>query len=127
MPRNDDLLRHLMLDLEQARTVVTDQHAVPGHSRDEVAYHLALILRSGWAEGVYRYPRSGPDSTVPQTILVRRLLPAGHDFLANVRDDDVWAKAKQVLGKVGGSASLEIVAQVITAIVRGTLGLGIIR
>ena len=124
MTRDDDLIRTLMLALEQASDYVNDSLVVEGYSRDQVAYHLGLIVRAGYAEGPKPlYSSTGSDPTLPMAVVVRRLSPAGHDFIASLRDDTVWAKVKERLAKVGGSASLEIIGQVGTAITKQMLGL----
>lgn len=124
MRRNDDLIRLLLLDLEFANDYVNDSHAVPGYTRDQIAYHLALIVKAGYAEGPQpRYSSTGNDPAIPIGVLMTRLTPAGHDFIATLRDDTVWAKVKERLAKVGGSASLEAIGQVGAAVTKQLLGL----
>lgn len=124
MRRDDDLIRQLMLDLESATTAVGDTHKVDGYTRDEVAYHLALILRAGLAEGpAPRYPSDGSDPTIPHLIMVLRLTPAGHDFIDTLRDDTIWKKVKESSKKVGGSLSLELLKQVGAAAIKAHLNL----
>src|SRR5690348_16306862 len=109
MRRDDDLIRRLMLDLEQVTRPIGQAHQVPGYTQDQVAYHLALILRAGMAEGLEpRYASTGGDPTIPAVVLVKRLTPAGHDFIANLRDDTVWARVKERAVKAGGTMSLEL-------------------
>lgn len=68
-------------------------HSVAGYSRDQVAYHLALIVKSGLAEGPDPiYPSTGEDPTIPTAVIVKRLTPAGHDFISALRDDTAWGK-----------------------------------
>lgn len=124
MQRNDDLIRKLMLDLEGASDFVTDRHAVDGYSRDEVAYHLGLIVRAGLAEGpLPQYSNTGSDPTIPRSVIVKRLSPAGHDFIANLRDDTVWKKVKERTAKAGGSVSLDLLGQIGGAVIKQMLGL----
>lgn len=124
MRRDDDLIRQLMLDLESATAAVGDAHKVDGYTRDEVAYHLALILRAGLAEGPEpRYPSDGSDPTIPRLIMVLRLTPAGHDFIDTLRDDTVWKTVKESAKKAGGSLSLELLKQVGTAVIKAHLNL----
>lgn len=124
MTRDDDLIRKLMLILEQANSYVNDNLVVEGYTRDQIAYHLGLVVRAGYAEGPQpRYSSSGSDPTIPLAVVVNRLSPAGHDFIAALRDDTVWAKVKERLAKVGGSASLEVIAQVGASITKQMLGL----
>lgn len=124
MYRNDDLIRSLMLDLEGASSYVNASHTVPGYTRDQVAYHLAQIVKAGYAEGPQpRYASTGADPTIPIAVVVARLTPAGHDLIATLRDDTVWAKVKERLMKVGGSASLEVIGQVGAAVSKQLLGI----
>lgn len=51
MQRDPDLIRALMLILEQATQPVSRNQQVSGYTSDEVAYHLALIVKGGYAEG----------------------------------------------------------------------------
>jgi Hypothetical protein (DUF2513) len=124
MKRNDDLIRTLMLLLEDANDYVNDKVVVEGYARDEVAYHLALIVKTGFAEGPQpRYSSEGGDPTIPSVVVITRLSPVGHDFIATLRDDTVWTKVKERLAKVGGSASLEIIGQLGASISKQLLGL----
>lgn len=124
MYRNDDLIRSLMLDLGGASSYVNASHCVPGYARDQVAYHLAQIVKAGYAEGPgARYSSTGSDPMIPVAVVVTRLTPAGHDFIATLRDDTVWAKVKERLIKVGGSASLEAIGQVGAAVSKQLLGI----
>lgn len=124
MRRDDDLMRLLMLDLEQASDFVTDRHKVTNFTRDQVAYHLAIILKSGMAEGPdVRYTSTGSDPTIPATVIVKRLTPAGHDFIANLRDEAVWIKVKERVAKIGGSVSLDLLGQIGGAVIKQVLGL----
>lgn len=124
MQRDDDLIRKLMLNLEAATEVVNGAHPIAGYTKDQVAYHLALIVKAGYAEGPQpRYSSTGSDPTIPIAVAVMRLTPAGHDFIANLRDDSVWANVKERLARVGGSASLEIISQVGAAVTKQLLGL----
>ncbi|WP_140726560.1 DUF2513 domain-containing protein [Pseudomonas sp. Hp2] len=122
MRRDDDLIRKLMLDLEQATSRISNSHAVEGYTQQEVAYHLALIVKSGLAEGPKPiYPSDGSDPTVPLAVMITRLTPEGHDFIADLRDDAVWEKVKERTAKVGGSVSLELLKQLATAVVKQML------
>ncbi len=124
MRRDDDLIRQLLLDLENANDYVNDSHQVPGYTRDQVAYHLAQIVKSGLAEGPNPiYPSTGEDPTIPSAVIVKRLTPEGHDFISNLRDETVWAKVKERTAQVGGSVSLDLLKQLAGAIMKQMLQL----
>ena len=124
MTRDDDLIRTLMLVLEQANSYVNDNLVIEGYTRDQVAYHLGLIVRADYAEGPQpRYSSTGSDPTIPLAVVVSRLSPAGHDFIATLRDETVWAKVKERLAKVEGSTSLDVIGQVGASVAKQMLGL----
>jgi len=124
MKRDDDLIRALMLDLEQTSQAITGEHKVEGYGRDQVAYHLAQIVRAGFADGPEpRYSNSGGDPTIPQLVIALRLTPEGHDFISSLRDATVWAKVKERTGRVAGGVSLAILKEVAGAVLKQQLGL----
>ncbi|RDS80871.1 DUF2513 domain-containing protein [Dyella monticola] len=123
MRRNDDLIRKLMLDLENANEHVTDKHLVDGFGRNEVAYHLALIVKSGYAEGKTLYGNASTDTTIPSAVVVIRLTPSGHDFISTVRDPKIWSKVKERAASVAGGVTLEILKQLGSAVLKQHLGL----
>lgn len=124
MHRDDNLLRQLMLDLEQASTCVTKSHIVKGFTQEQVGYHLALILKSGFAEGIGpAYLSDGSDPTIPSAVIIKRLTPDGHDFISNLRDDAVWATVKERAKAVGGSVSLEVLKQLSVVVVKQILNI----
>ena len=47
----------------------------------------------------------------------------GHEFLDAVRDDTVWKKTKDKVASSGVTATVEILTQVATGIVKQMLGL----
>lgn len=85
---------------------------------DEIMYHIKYCSEADLivvVEGSSSYQQQIADLT-----------PKGHDFLANVRDNKIWAGVKDVAGKVG-SKSLDAVAQIassiITTIIKSHFGL----
>src|SRR3546814_5289293 len=79
MHRDDDLIRKLMLALEEASSRITDRYEVKGYTRDQIAYHLGLIVRAGYAEGPGpRYSSTGSDPTIPSVVILDRLRSEEH-------------------------------------------------
>ena len=103
MRREMDLIRELLLKLEAIPmrrggivTISPDDEAVavPGYDHDQINYHLAQILKSGYIDEGGNHPMVG--------IGFRCLTPAGHDFLDSVRDPETWAKTKKAAAGAGG-------------------------
>jgi hypothetical protein len=70
--------------------------AVPGHSNDEVDYHLSLLKEARLIEC------PGSQQPVGGGINFRRLTWEGHEFVDAVRDPEVWAKTKKGAEQVKG-------------------------
>lgn len=117
MKRDDDLVRAFLLAIEASEGPVSlDRLDVPGAGRDEVVYHLKLLDDAGFIQARFLY---GDDTTL--NVFVSRLTWDGHEFLDAVRDDGVWDSAKSQVASKVGSASLQILQAVATAIVMSRL------
>lgn len=111
MKRDFDLVRSLLLDLEnssEAAIYVDFEHG------DEAVHQLRIMLDAGFIRG--------KDKGFG-TVYVERLTWEGHDFLDAVRDDGVWSKTKSKVSKGVGSASLEVVRAVADGVTRSILGI----
>jgi hypothetical protein len=63
--------------------------------------HLHLMAESQLID-VIDASASGGLCLIPE-----RLTALGHDYLSAIRDENVWSKTKEAVGKAGGSAVLE--------------------
>lgn len=124
MRRENDLIRTLMLHLENADRVVNTSHSVDGYTTEQVSYHLAQIIDSGLAVGSVRYSIGNDDPTIPSGVMVQRLTPAGHDFIESIRNDTVWKKVKSKSAEVGGDISISLLKELGAKFTRQLLGLG---
>lgn len=106
MKRDMDLIRNLLLEIEDGKT--SYQLIEPSHAEDlgvevdedrtkeEIArleYHLTLLQDAGWVKLV---------QTSGGYWLVNRMMPAGHDFLDSVRDPKIWGATKEGAKQAGG-------------------------
>ncbi|MGH1416462.1 MAG: DUF2513 domain-containing protein [Pelagimonas sp.] len=55
------------------------------------------------------------------TIFIRRLTPAGHDYLDAIRANGIWEKTKDTITEAGGSFTLEIVKNLAIGFAKKTL------
>ena len=101
MQRNFEIIRQILLQLEDRDTL--DLKATGDFSEAEVAYNLDLAIQAGLVSGV----RVLTDiNGAPIVVGVERtnyttLTWEGHDFLDQVRDDELWAKAQREAKKKG--------------------------
>lgn len=123
MCRNPELVRKLMLAIEQTSQPMTGQAQIDSYPRDEVAYHMRLIIEAGFAEGCVMDDHSGGNTTVPRNVVIFRMTNAGHDFIDNIRDANVWATVSKKLALAGGSAALDVIRQLGVTAIKMHLGL----
>ena len=110
MKRNMDLVRTLLLKLEQLPIrpggivhLVPNaaEIAIDGFSPDEIEYHLSLLQEAGLLECSDSQPMVG--------IMFRRLSWTGHDFVDSIRDDEIWRKTKKG-AEATGSFTFELLS-----------------
>lgn len=126
MKLNPDCMRDILLRMEDASYLEelspgTIYNALPNYTRDDIDYSIIKLKEAGFIDAIIKEYDSG--------IIILRLDDItynGHQFLADVRSDNVWHSVKEVSKKVG-SNSLNAISQiatgVISAIIKSQLGL----
>lgn len=122
MKRDPDLIRKLMLRLEEAPASTVMQGSdlrdiEPDDAR--LVEHLQLLLDEDFIEG----SNAGGWEVNAEAFIIQRITSSGHDFIDAIRDDTIWEKTKDKAAKVGGSVSLGTLTEIATSIVRAVLGL----
>lgn len=121
MRLNPDCIRDILLEVE---CLPDNKHFyrfdpescqcnLPQYEYLEVTYHLRQCDLCG-----YLYQ---PSFFVDNTCIVMDLTPKGHEFLANIREQSIWNKTKDIAKKVGCNslATLsEIAVNVVSQIVQ---------
>lgn len=110
MKLNPDCIRGILLTIEEKCDFDTpweyekdnfESEYLAEYSHQEIIYHISQASQSGLIQGVHYYDGGA-------TTLICDLTPAGHEFLANVRNDSIW---KKVMSKAA-DASLPILFEV---------------
>ncbi len=125
MKLNPDCIRAILLaveevcDMESYFSTVEDCSYIKGNfSREEIAYHVRQCDLAGL---LYECSRDFSGNA-----MIADLSPAGHEFLANIREENIWANVKTVSAKVGSkslSCLTQIASSVITQLIKSQLGL----
>lgn len=89
MKRDMELIRKLLLSIEEN----PDQLEVEGYDEDCIKYHSMLLIEAGLLDGDVSYYLSNT-SIVPDFVSVNRLTWDGHEFLDNIRKEEVWNTIK---------------------------------
>ena len=118
MKRDLDLIRKLILALEEHESDEPFEQCLEGYTEKQIGYHSYLIVDAGLAEGV---DVSTLQDILPQFQLLH-LTAAGHDFAEAARNETAWSKARSVIAEKGGGATIDVVKQVLIGILRNSLG-----
>lgn len=107
MKRDMDLIRFILLELEQSETWGhPGEMEFPNYSDKQVNFHQLLAIEAGLADGDI-FEEYGADPHV----MINRLTWKGHEFLDASRESSRWEKAKGIADKAGGltlDAMLEV-------------------
>lgn len=126
MKRDMDLVRKVLLAVEE-RNFPEEQRAanrnldVPGHSWQEISYHVRIMTEAGIVTSVKDMVRDG--SMTCEVYRPISLTWAGHEFLDAARNDTVWNAAKDKIGKSALSVSFEVFKGVLTQVAKAAVGL----
>lgn len=124
MKRDLEYLRSILKAIEAAPTgnqVMANTLDPAPYTGAELYEHLRLLNDAGFIEARF-LPEVEGERALPAT-RIYRLTWSGHDYLAAVGDDKVWAKTKERLGPKLVSVSLEVVKSVAVAVMKHQLGL----
>jgi len=77
------------------------------YGADVLYYHLNYCEKSGLVEDSEEYT---------DIIYISDLTPMGHEFLSNIRADNVWTNTKEIANKVG-SKSLDSLIQISSSVI----------
>ena len=74
------------------------------YSHEEIIYHIRLCSQKSLILGVKYYDNG-------RLITISDLSPLGHEFLSNIRENNIWSKTKES-AKIIGSFSLDTLQQI---------------
>lgn len=117
MKRNNDLIRLMLLSAEDSNgPIMFTDSSVPdgfpsGYHFDVIRYHFLLLENRGLIKG----------SATNNTLTILHLTWDGHDFLDDIRNDNLWNTAKQKAGELSFATFLEVVKELAKAAVMSQL------
>src|SRR5207237_6844454 len=99
MQRNMDLVRTILMRIEESQSGGAEPFEIAGFTPEQVGYHSHIMMEEGLIEGVdvTTGHSKGPE------IMPRALTWKGHEFLDLARDQKRWNQAKILIGKVGSA------------------------
>lgn len=122
MKRNLDLIRDILLRIEDisngTRLICVEDFTDLCDDRHYISYHLELLEDAGYIVVI-----DHPYTDDYKDFALTRLTMLGADYLDSVRNNSIWVKVKDKLEKVGNGASLKVVCDVATSIIKQQLGI----
>lgn len=128
MRRDYNLIREILLKCEEklpGRIGVDDivRFFEPDEEKfdemyDKCLYHVQLLIDQGFFV-VQPLKVRGTKSNY----IIQRLTSAGCDYLDSIRDNGIWQKVLSKISKVGGSTTLDIIAELAKTLAKSALGL----
>lgn len=116
-----DLARTILLAVEATPPNKFADVKVANYDEASVLEHVELLADHGLL--VAKIARSGMGSDRILTALIERLTWEGHQFLANARNEQAWARTKQMVRDKGGSVSFEVLKTLLSKAVLDLFGL----
>ena len=89
MKRDMSLIRKVLMCVENDESYLD----IDGYDRDYLKYHALILIEAGLLDGEVRNYLANT-STIPSQVDITRLTWNGHEFLDNIRSEEVWAKIK---------------------------------
>ena len=119
MKRDLNLIRKMVLAIEDAPTGRAPDLKFEEHTAAQVGYHAYLLVDAGLARGsdVSTRGSEGPQARITS------LTWAGHEFAEAARDDTRWRKAMGIVKEKGGTITLDILTQLLGSLMRAAFGL----
>jgi len=115
--RDMDLVREVLLRVEEDTSGSIKHLELDGFTPEEVAYHIVLLVEHGYLVG-------GVQPTVgnrPPIYIVQRMSWDGHEFLDLARNKTIWKEAKKTFVEKGAALSLEVLKVVLIELTRRAL------
>lgn len=119
MKRNMDLVREILIKMEEHEQGYAPNYlAIPGFTEEEIGYHCFLLNDAGLIDAADDSHAGSPSpSAIPLS-----LTWAGHEFIANAKNENIWGQAKESIKKVG-EVSFSVWASVLSEVVKNNLGI----
>ena len=123
MKRDLDLIRDMMLRIEACHPkdgkITSETFKDLCDDEEKVAFHLFLLYDVGFivAEPVNHSKMRCSDYIVEYPTFI------GCDYLDSIRDQSVWNSIKEKLRRIGGNATLDILTDLASSLLREQLGM----
>ncbi|MBM3775142.1 MAG: DUF2513 domain-containing protein [Acidobacteria bacterium] len=119
MKRDLNLIRKMVLAIEDAPTGFAPSLSFDGYTEVQVGYHAYLLVDAGLAKGT---DVTTMGSRAPQA-LITSLTWAGHEFTEAARDESQWKKTLATVKEKGGAITFEVLKQLLSILMKDRFGI----
>lgn len=128
MKLNPDCIRDILSSIESMEynsvmTISKLHLELPNYSEEELNYHCLQMID---ADLIKAKAINSIGSVLPEVWRVFDLTYYGHEFLADIRSENIWNKTKSVAHVIGAesiAALKNIAAEVVTSLIKSHFGL----
>jgi Hypothetical protein (DUF2513) len=112
-----DLIRELMLRFERDDTSIPE-----GFTKEQVAYHVRQMRESGLIDA-HIISAPSPGKIRPVDFIIHDITPAGHDFIAAIRNEGFWSKVKEEFKKNAAPLTVQLIVSVAKYLAAKSVGI----
>jgi hypothetical protein len=116
-----DLIRDLLTRVEanEGSQFLSDTDvSADGFTARQVLEHFFMLDDAGLVEGKALHFSDGSGGG---KYMARKLTWAGHEFIANARNDTIWKKSKERIAAAGGSVSMATMSGLMDTVAKSLL------
>jgi Hypothetical protein (DUF2513). len=104
-----DVIRHILVEMEKMNHPQLMKHILEPYDKNTISFHIALLLDAKYIEAKMIRPQR---RSVCAIFMLERITFAGHEFLNNIRNDNIWNKTKSEAAKIGETVSLGVIKSI---------------
>lgn len=118
MKRDMELIRQILLAIEESEQHPAAFQRIAGHEERVVGHHQFLLLDAGLIRGELLDPANDLPMAIPLCLTWK-----GYEFLDSARDETIWNEAMQKVKNVGGSLTFAVLAQLLVQLTKEKFGM----
>src|SRR5688572_22316690 len=118
MKRDMDLVRTILLEIEESQNPRSVKLQCHGYSQDEIQEHLMLLVQAKLIKAREVHSLEAGTVLIPQ-----RLTWHGHEFIESTRNEGIWQKVKAEIKDRGTSLPFSLIQDLALKILAKRMGL----
>lgn len=122
MTRDLELIKQILLKLEERESCSPEEIEIDGYEADAIAFNCILLQEAGFITGEMNDERGGGELIAAWPA---RITWNGFEFLDLSRNKDAWNKTKGFLKEKGASVSISLFTEVLKFYVKELLDLNL--